>query len=105
MIKEDVLIELYWNQELSCRQVAEKLSCGHRKVMYYMKKYNIPRRTRSQSLKGNKNPMYGKTHSQECKDKLSKSSKAYCNLPGKIEEMSSRVSGTKNPWPNWRSYR
>ncbi len=42
---------LYWEEKLSISDIAKSFSCSYGTVYYLMEKYNIPRRSRSESLK------------------------------------------------------
>jgi len=82
-IEQELLIELYINQKLSLQQIADKFNCSGATVLNWMKRYGIPRRTVSDSLKGRANTWarlhrhkwVGKTVSEETKQKLSISRK------------------------------
>jgi hypothetical protein len=65
-ITKNQLYELYIVQKLTRIQVAEKLGVGATTVLYYMKKFDIPRRTVSESL-------IGKPKTPEHRRKLSES--------------------------------
>ena len=56
MINKKLLHDLYCNKRLSMVQVADKLKIMPRKVEYWLKKYNIPRRSRSESAYIKQNP-------------------------------------------------
>jgi len=47
MVDRETLEKLYWDEELSTREIAKKLGCSHRKVQIWMERYGIPRRPRS----------------------------------------------------------
>lgn len=70
MINKEELERLYWGEKLSQRQIAKELNCSDYTVWFWMKKYNIPRRTNSETHKGEKNHNFGKHHSKETKRKL-----------------------------------
>jgi hypothetical protein len=50
-ISKEELSELYLNQQLSIPEIAKRYSLHHSTLWYYTKKYGIPRRSRSESLK------------------------------------------------------
>lgn len=56
MINKELLYNLYCNERLSMVQVADKLRIKPSKVEYWLKKYNIPRRSRSESAYIKQNP-------------------------------------------------
>lgn len=52
---KDWLIEQYLNQKKSARQIGKEYNIGKTTILEQLKKFNIPRRTISEALKGNKN--------------------------------------------------
>lgn len=46
----------YIKQKKTSLKIAKECNCGKVTILRYLKKYNIPRRTRSESLKGKKYP-------------------------------------------------
>lgn len=40
------LSKRYWKEELSSREIGKLLNCSHEKVLYWMKKLGIPRRSK-----------------------------------------------------------
>lgn len=52
-IKKKVLSGLYSKERLSAYEIAKRLGCSHSTVLNYLKKYNIPRRSKL----GNRNPV------------------------------------------------
>jgi hypothetical protein len=53
-ITKEILDDLYTNQKISMDNIAKKFGCGETTIWKYMKLYNIPRRKRSELLKGRK---------------------------------------------------
>lgn len=53
--------------------MAKEFGCSYTKILWWLKKFNIQRRNKSESLSGRRNPMYGKTHTLENKEKIRKS--------------------------------
>lgn len=51
VISKDELTELYSNQLLSCTQIAKLKNCSGQAIKAWLRKYNIPRRTQSESMK------------------------------------------------------
>jgi len=50
-IPQELLRQLYLEQELGCVEIAERLKCGSTTVLKYLHKYNIPVRNSSQVQK------------------------------------------------------
>jgi len=52
----DEIERLYWEENMSCRDIASVLgigdSNGHKRVIYYMEQVGIPRRSKSEAAKG-----------------------------------------------------
>jgi transposase len=85
-VTKDLLVDLYFGQQMSRKQIAQKIGCGSTTVLQWMKKFDIPRRTNgealkgkpktethkaklSESKKGNRNPNFGKrgkSHGKRC---------------------------------------
>lgn len=71
---KDWLNNEYWNEELSIRKISKKCNCHHETIRTWLIKFNIPRRTNSEALKGDKNPMANKKSHKWKGDKASKRS-------------------------------
>jgi transposase-like protein len=56
MLAKETLVELYYNQKLSMAEIAKKLGVSNSNVYYWMGKYGIPRRTRSEAIYIKQNP-------------------------------------------------
>lgn len=69
------LKEQYIDKELSTTQIGKICGIAARNILYWLNKFNIKVRTKSEALSGNKNPNFGKTLSKEIRIKISKSSK------------------------------
>jgi hypothetical protein len=68
--------ELYYNQEKSMSQIAAMLDYkSHVTILNLMKKYNLKRRTTSQACNGEKNGFFGKKHTKQTKNTISKAMK------------------------------
>lgn len=57
ILTKDFLIKKYLNEKLSTHDIAKKYNIGHSSVLYYLKKFNIKARSKSDSLKGKKRPI------------------------------------------------
>ena len=56
MITKDTLVKLYIQQAISMQDIAEELGCSQNKVVYWMNKYGIERRTISDAIYQKHNP-------------------------------------------------
>ena len=97
MISKEQLYDLYILQGLSLRKVAKKINCSTGTVRYWMNKYDIPRRSKSEALKGSNNPMFGLKHSEASKEKISKASREYFSDKENRKILSDYFSGKNNP--------
>lgn len=57
MITENQLEELYIDQKLSMFQISKRLGCSVNRIVYWMNKYKIKRRTISDAVYVRSNPM------------------------------------------------
>lgn len=62
--------EYCWNKR-SQSEIAKLCNISQTTILNWMKKFNIPTRTTSETSKGHRNAMYGRKHSQETKKVLS----------------------------------
>lgn len=87
------LRQKYWVEELTLPEIAKIIGCKyHQTVLMALRRLNIPTRTKSEaqkgkklteatkkkmseSRKGEKNPFYGKHHSEEARDKIIEANK------------------------------
>ena len=106
-ISKEYLIEEYINKNRSQIHIAKDCHTSHKLITYYLKKYNIPRKSKSFALKsakikrtdtfknrlsiirkiyfqehpniydGKKNPMFNKKHSEETIKKIIRNSRKY----------------------------
>ena len=60
ILTKDFLEWKYSVERLSTREIAKLIGCSGMEILYYLKKYNIPRRTISEANKGEKHPFYGR---------------------------------------------
>lgn len=49
-ITKETLIELYVNQELTLQEIGKSIGCHGGNIFYWMKKYEIPRRSHSEAI-------------------------------------------------------
>ena len=61
-IEPSWLDKKHWNEKLSLRQMGKEANVDGTTILYWMKKYSIPRRSKSEAQlgrrRGNKNPMW-----------------------------------------------
>jgi predicted DNA-binding protein YlxM (UPF0122 family) len=91
----EILEDLYINQELSMKKIAEKFNVCPATILDWLKKFNVKIRSKSEALNGEKNPMYGRCHTEETKRKLSEARKGEKNpMYGKhlSEETKKKIS-------------
>ncbi|MBI4668658.1 MAG: hypothetical protein HY747_05655 [Elusimicrobia bacterium] len=55
-LKHDILKELYYSRRLLMAGIAEKLNCSNHKVVWWMNRRNIKRRSRSEATYIKHNP-------------------------------------------------
>ena len=97
MITEAMLRQMYLDEQLSIRQTAVQCGVSDGTIRYYMKRYGIPRRTKSESLSGTKNPMYGKPKSEEARKKTSATLRVTNASPAVRAKRSAATAGSRNP--------
>lgn len=97
MLTQDDLRQWYIVDGLSLRQVAEKAGVSDGTVRYYMRRYGIPRRTKSEALSGDRNPMYGKVKSVEARRKTSDTLARTNADPAVRARRRAAVAGDRNP--------
>lgn len=64
------LKDLYWKKGLSTGEIAKLFNVHSATILYWFKRHKIPLRSRSEALKGSRNPFYGKHHSRETIKKI-----------------------------------
>lgn len=109
------LNEKYWREELSTYKIATILGCSGQAVFDALKEFGIPRRSISESKKGDKHPLFGKeslfkgkTHTNTAKRKMSKKKKGKpSDKKGKTQykELLDREYLTHSYWDEMSSLR
>ena len=101
ILTKEFLEREYWVKYLSILQIAKEVGCSREIIRWYLKKYNISRRTQSEAMKGNKNGlgnknMLGKHHTEETKRKISEAN----SNPSEVTKRrkSEKMKGNKNAW-------
>jgi len=75
VLNKKFLYQKYWVEKLSLRKIGKICKCDCQIVFYWMKKFNINRRTNSQSKIGKLHFFFGKHHTEKTKRKMRKSQK------------------------------
>ncbi len=108
---KDWFYQKYFIEKLSTTELARLCGCNYKNISYWMKKHSFEGRTISQArklkywgVKGEKNGMYGKTHTKEVKRKLRLrlKGKTYEEIYGKerAKKIKEKKTGENNP--NWK---
>lgn len=106
---EEVLRELYHEKGMSQSEIADEFDVSQATINNWIQKLDIESRSISESISGERNGFYGKTHSEEFKEKKSKQSKEWLEnnehpMKGRshseesIERMSENSSGEQHPF-------
>ena len=91
ILTKKVLVEHYINKKMSMEKVALKYGSSVLAVFCRLKVYNIKSRTRSECVKGKRNPFYGKKHTTKTRKIIS--------------EMAKKRTGELNPfWKGGKSF-
>lgn len=107
-ITKQVLQEKYKTKVPS--QIAKYYNCSPSIIRYWLLKYNIKMRTRSEAKKNKFNPMYGKKRNHKGKNNPMYGKKRQHTLETKLK-ISKSNRGKNNPFyghllkPNWRIYK
>lgn len=86
----------YWEEGLSAVAIAKEHDVSTGTIIYYMKKYGISRRNKSEAAVGERNGMYGKTHTEEYKKILAERTKLFFDNPANRKLWSDKTSGENN---------
>lgn len=92
----DWLYKKYWDEELSPQKIAKILGCSRTIVRDALKRRNIRIRSLSETQKGEKNPLFGKTHSEETRKKMSDAWEGRIVSKDARKNMSAALKGNKN---------
>lgn len=96
-IDSEYLWQKYVVEQLSLREIAIQAGVSCSTIRYYMSRYAIPRRTKSEALSGKRNPMYGRPKSEEARRKTSKTLQQTNQDPTVRARRSLASSGEHNP--------
>ena len=81
------LYQKYWIEELSSTEIAKIVGCASSAVLRALRRLGIPRRTLSETKKGELHPLWGKHRSEETKAKQSNALKGKPGLKGNENPM------------------
>ena len=96
-VSEEFLRQKYQVEQLSLREVAAQAGVGAGTIRYHMRRYGIPRRTKSEALSGDKNPMHGRQHTEAARQKIA-DTLGKTNLKVEVRTRRKAASaGEKNP--------
>ena len=94
---ESWLRDQYLVQMKSATKIASEINCQQETVSNFLHKYNIPIRTQSEEIGGERHPLYGKHHSEKS---IRKNSESHIGIPLSEEhkkKVSIATSGPNNP--------
>lgn len=91
------LYDQYIIQKKSASQIAHEIECQQETVSRYLHKFDIPLRTQSEEIGGERHPMYGKHFSEESKLKMSIANTGHIVSDETKQKLSKRMSGSGNP--------
>jgi len=69
-LTKGLLTDLYHEKGLSQAEIGERFGITQAAIKTKMKNFGIPTRTKSENLKGEKNPMFGRTHTPAARAKI-----------------------------------
>lgn len=94
-LTKEYLYQRYVVDGLSIRQIAAETSAVH--ILHLMRKYCIPRRSRSEAVAGSRNHMHGLHHSPDQRAHLSKTLTRLFSDAELRRKRSERAKGSNNP--------
>ncbi|RLG15242.1 hypothetical protein DRN69_03350 [Candidatus Pacearchaeota archaeon] len=97
-LTKEFLRQKYCLEELSLSKIAKITGYNRETIRQKLKKFNIPRRTRSEALKGEKHYMYGKHLPEITKKKISKANKGKHHSEVTKKKLSEIRKREKNPF-------
>lgn len=95
-VTEEYLRQKYHVEGMSLRQIASECGLSSGTLRYHMKRWGVPRRTKSEALSGTKNPMHGKPKSEEARRKTSETLRQTNLDPVVRARRSASSSGPRN---------
>lgn len=94
---KDWLYDQYIIQKKSALKIAKEIGCQQETVSRYLHKFEIPIRTQSEEIGGERHPLYGKHFSEESKKKISLANTGHVPSEETRKKISEATSGSNNP--------
>ncbi len=94
---KDWLYEQYIIQKKSATKIAKEIGCQQETVSRYLHKFEIPIRTQSEEIGGERHPLFGKHFSEESKKKISLANTGHVPSEETRKKISEATSGSNNP--------
>jgi len=91
------LYDQYINQFKSASTIGKELGCQQETVSNFLHKFGIPIRSQSETISGDRHPLFGKHHSKETRQKLSETNSGHITTIETRQKLSERMSGSGNP--------
>jgi hypothetical protein len=94
---KDWLYDQYIVQKKSATKIAKEIGCQQETVSRYLHKFEIPIRTQSEEIGGDRHPMFGKHFSDDSKKKMSIANTGHKSSDETRKKISKATSGSNNP--------
>jgi hypothetical protein len=94
---KDWLYDQYIVQKKSATKIAKEIGCQQETVSRYLHKFEIPIRTQSEEIGGERHPLFGKHFSEESKRKMSIANTGHKSSDETRKKISEATSGINNP--------
>ena len=91
------LYDQYIVQKKSATKIAQEIGCQQETVSRYLHKFEIPIRTQSEEIGGDRHPMFGKHFSDDSKKKMSVANTGRKSSDETRKKISKATSGSNNP--------
>lgn len=94
---KDWLYDQYIVQKKSASKISKEIGCQQETVSRYLHKFEIPIRTQSEEISGERHPLFGKHFSEESKRKISIANTGHKSSDETRKKISEATSGINNP--------
>lgn len=94
---KDWLYDQYIVQKKSASKISKEIGCQQETVSRYLHKFEIPIRTQSEEIGGERHPLFGKHFSEESKRKISIANTGHKSSDETRKKISEATSGINNP--------